>query len=81
MKNCTCNKLNCDSTCLCACHRDKTEHELDLIKIDNGLKELVPEIFPELKELNNGLGRIEDAIDLCIERMQKYDLKIFRKKT
>jgi len=55
MENCTCDKLNCDATCLCACHRE--------------------EAFPELVELNNGLDRLEDAVDLCIERMQKYDLK------
>lgn len=41
MKNCTCDKLNCDSECLCNCHRkrkyicglcrkEKQEKELDL---------------------------------------------------
>ena len=48
------------------------EYKLDLIKFDEGLKELVPEIFPESVELNNGL---DEAVDLCIERMQKYNLK------
>ena len=54
------------------------EYKLDLIKFDEGLKELVPEIFPELTERNNEL---DEVVDLCIERMQKYDLKVFRKKT
>jgi len=56
MAKCTCNKLDCDSTCLCDCHRDK-------------------EYFPELVELNEGLNRIETVIDICIERMQKFNLK------
>lgn len=55
MKNCTCDKLDCDVSCLCACHREET--------------------FSELVELNNGLDILEDAIDICIERMQKYNLK------
>ena len=69
MKNCTCNKLDCDASCLCECHRAKTELVKELIKFDEGLKELIPEIFPEP---NN---RIEDVIDLGIQRMQKYNLK------
>jgi len=44
MKNCTCDKLDCDSSCLCACHRE-------------------------------GSNRIEEAIDLFIERIQAFDLK------
>ena len=76
MKNCTCDKLSCDDTCLCACHREKTELEKDLIKFDEGLKELVPEIFPES---NNKSNRLEDTVDLGIQRMQKYDLKRFGK--
>lgn len=77
MKNCTCDKLDCDASCLCACHREKTELEKDIIKFDEGLKELVPEIFPELVELNKGLDSIGDAVDVCIEKMQQYDLKKF----
>lgn len=49
MKNCTCNKLNCDSDCLCDCHRKS---------------------FPELVELNEGLDRIEIAVDECIENLE-----------
>lgn len=28
MNKCTCNKLNCDSNCLCACHRESERDEL-----------------------------------------------------
>jgi len=72
MKNCTCDKLDCDTSCLCECHREKTELEKDLIKFDDGPKELIPEIFPELTEPNNEL---DEAVDACIEKMQKYNLK------
>ncbi len=54
------------------------EYKLDLIKFDEGLKELVPEIFIESVERNNGL---DIMIDLGIVKMQKYDLKVFRNKT
>ena len=69
MKNCTCDKLDCDDTCLCACHREDAIDEA----------EYKVEACQELVELNNGLDRINDAVDLCIERMQKYDLKLIRK--
>jgi hypothetical protein len=51
MKNCTCNKLDCDNTCLCACHRNSV-------------------YFSELKEMVEGLGRISEAVDICIENLK-----------
>jgi len=56
MNKCTCNKLKCDSTCLCNCHREEED-------------------TTGLQDLNRGLINIEKAVDLCIERMQKYELK------
>lgn len=70
MNNCTCHKLNCNDSCLCACHREE-----DLAKIDKGLSKLKDEIFPELREINYRLYNIDKEMDLAIERMQQYDLK------
>lgn len=79
MKNCTCDKLNCDASCLCECHRDE-ELKADLIKFDEGLKELVPEIFPKGESrIHRVSSPLDKAIVLGIERMQKYDLKVITK--
>ena len=57
MTKCTCKKLNCDSSCLCNCHREQPYDE-----------------FEELVELNNGLDRLDKAVDVCIEKMQEFKL-------
>jgi len=44
MANCTCKKLNCDSSCLCNCHREADDEVLDFLKgyfddIDNAVNQ------------------------------------------
>ena len=56
MAKCTCKKLDCDSSCLCACHREAYNE------------------FEEAVELNNGLDRLDKAVDVCIEKMQQYKI-------
>jgi hypothetical protein len=38
MNKCTCKKLDCDSTCLCACHREEEENAFpELEELNDGL--------------------------------------------
>ena len=41
MKNCTCDKLNCDASCLCACHREETFPE----EVETHLESLAEQRF------------------------------------
>ena len=57
MKNCTCDKLDCDDTCLCVCHRENAIDEAQY------RVEASEEWFQELVELNNGLDRSKEEFD------------------
>jgi len=61
MKNCTCNKLNCDSECLCACHRDSETIETLTKDLCDGLDriyEAVEDCINKLEQIKEG-GRHE----------------------
>ena len=51
MKNCTCDKLDCDSSCLCACHREGAL--IELVELNKGLDRIESAVDICIENFNN----------------------------